>query len=110
MKTFRNVNQVRALCILVRKGIGSRTGPGLSTVIEHRETEQHETGKAREIDGLWDEPFTLLEECCFRIRESIENPTPCKIHQLRLPKKLTDMLLFLNVAREVSHIITHILQ
>ena len=109
-----NMDWLRIICILLRKGLGSRTSPGVhSALMRAKEDPSCQGGfedpdvfkKADELDGLFDGVYSLFDECRFSIREVVQCPTLERLQQLPLPKKLIDKLLFVDVAEEIVRLI-----
>ena len=57
--------------------------------------------KASEIDGLFVDPLSLFEQCCFTIRKCVVGPKYVKARELPLPKLVLDKLMFLELSKEI---------
>ena len=90
------------ICLLVRKGIGSRTRPDIANaVLVDFDSSSIELKQARKMEALWNNPNSLSELCCFAIRDNLNNPTSRhQVHKLGLPKAIEECVLFRGVARE----------
>ena len=98
------------LCILSRKGLRSKVCPiflqRLATLVTpqnhlHTYFMNQVTRLSVRTNALFEAPFTLVDECASIIRANIQNPTEEKIHQLGLPKKLSDIVGFKSLGREL---------
>ena len=101
-----------AIGVLVRRGLGSRISPvrldyflpGLQHHTIHPDmpnAPERFFKSAEDIDALFAVPLTLLDECCFKIRSTIQNPKHENIRQLQLPKRISDKLLFVELMGEI---------
>ena len=90
------------ICMLLRKGLGAQTSPqcssvlseyrakgalypGTSTVEESNAKYEEAAEKTKEIDALFDGCLSLFEQCCIKIRRSIQTPKHEKLCMLALP-------------------------
>ena len=103
MTIFTCFERIYTLCVILRKGMGSRSGPRLDII--HRYLHNSDDDIADKILPMWDNPFSLAEECRFKIRACIHKPNREKFERLRLPETLTDALLMHDVAREACEIL-----
>ena len=108
-----------ALSVLVRRCVGGKTSPQCTATLTmnralydaantsegSEERFQNLVEKAREIDEIFDDPLSLLVQCCFVIRKHIVMPKFENVRQLLLPKELVEKVTFLDLAREFCKII-----
>ena len=89
------------ISFLVRKGIGCRTRPvAYDSILADMDSPYLAARQARRIELLWSDPHSLLELCCFAVRDNMNNPSKHQIHRLGLPKAIEGNVLFRSVARE----------
>ena len=102
-KTFAlTIDQLQEVNLLLRKGMLRRKSLQCTSLIQSLDDPPEDmVRKLRDMDAMWDSPFSLVEECCCVIRSKINHPKLENIQKLGLPKKLKDLLLFLEPARQI---------
>ena len=112
------LHQLFSISVLLRKGLGARTSPqcsavlsryrvedhcypGISTVEESSTKYEEAAEKTKEIDALFGGCLSLFEQCCIKIRRSIQTPKHDKLRMLALPPLVVEQVTLLSLCREV---------